>query len=690
MLSNRRIRPADYRPPELRGRRLRGPRPVVFAALAAAAVAATGLWFVLTLRAVEITTVPPADEVALSGATFRLAGNWLARPGEYTFTAEHPGFRELREPVAVPASGAAKFEFELEPLPGKLRFETEPSDAEVRIDGEPVGRTPLAGVELAGGEYELELVREDYLAHRARLEVEGKGAEQTVAIELQPDSAPVSVATVPPGARILVDGNELGTAPATVELDHGEHNLALALDGFATWSETIVVTGGEPLELPPVELEPAAATVRVVSEPPGASVSVDGNRRGTAPVTLDLAPGEPATIRLELPGHEPLARTVTPAPGTERTLTGELVPIDARLVVYSDPPGAELFVDGRAAGTIGEDGLELELPARDYRIAARLDGYLEQTARVDLDPDQPRSHRFEMQTELEARLARLQPLIRAADGQSLRLVEPGSFTMGSARGEQGRRANELHRPVALDRLFYLGLHEVTNEQFRRFRPNHSSGIIGERTLDNEEQPVVRVDFDDIAAFCNWLSEREELEPAYRRTASGYVLKRPVTQGYRLPTEAEWAWVARFAGGRELKYPWPGGMPPPLGAGNFAGREAAGLVPVVLDGYDDGNPATALVGSFDSNALGYFDLGGNVSEWTGDYYAIELKQMFERVTDPLGPTGGTERVVRGSSWRHAGITELRLAWRDRADSGRDDLGFRIARYAEPPRSARDAP
>jgi len=51
------------------------------------------------------------------------------------------------------------------------------------------------------------------------------------------------------------------------------------------------------------------------------------------------------------------------------------------------------------------------------------------------------------------------------------------------------------------------------------------------------------------------------------------------------------------------------------------------------------------------------------------------------TDPLGPTSGTYHVIRGSSWAHGTITELRLSFRDYNDEPRDDVGFRVARYLE---------
>ena len=74
------------------------------------------------------------------------------------------------------------------------------------------------------------------------------------------------------------------------------------------------------------------------------------------------------------------------------------------------------------------------------------------------------------------------------------------------------------------------------------------------------------------------------------------------------------------------------------------------------------------------------MGGNVAEWVNDYYGI-MPGGNTVETDPRGPANGEFRVIKGSSWAHGTITELRLSYRDYGDKQRDDVGFRIARYLE---------
>jgi formylglycine-generating enzyme required for sulfatase activity len=89
---------------------------------------------------------------------------------------------------------------------------------------------------------------------------------------------------------------------------------------------------------------------------------------------------------------------------------------------------------------------------------------------------------------------------------------------------------------------------------------------------------------------------------------------------------------------------------------------------------------APVASFPANHRGLYDMGGNVAEWVHDVYAIPSANA-EVATDPLGALSGDNYTVRGASWALSRLSELRLTFRDYGAAGRDDLGFRIARYAE---------
>ncbi len=105
------------------------------------------------------------------------------------------------------------------------------------------------------------------------------------------------------------------------------------------------------------------------------------------------------------------------------------------------------------------------------------------------------------------------------------------------------------------------------------------------------------------------------------------------------------------------------------------------MPVIIKGYNDAFAVTAPVASFPKNPGGFFDLGGNVSEWCHDFYSPQAGLANVVKTDPMGPATGTHHVVRDASWRDGSITEVRLSYRGYSREQRDDIGFRLARFAQ---------
>ena len=157
----------------------------------------------------------------------------------------------------------------------------------------------------------------------------------------------------------------------------------------------------------------------------------------------------------------------------------------------------------------------------------------------------------------------------------------------------------------------------------------------------------------------------------------------MNHGYRLPTEAEWAYCARVAAdGRVTRYPWGQKFPPPDKTENLADRSAQAILNLYLENYQDGHPVAAPPGSLPSNHLGFYDLGGNVAEWCHDFYKVYPPAPGQVETDPSGPAEGQYHVIRGGSWKNASIKTLRAAHRDYRKTKRLDVGFRVSRYVMP--------
>jgi len=237
-------------------------------------------------------------------------------------------------------------------------------------------------------------------------------------------------------------------------------------------------------------------------------------------------------------------------------------------------------------------------------------------------------------------------------------------------------------PVTLTAPFYISTHEVTNKEFATFEPSHDSGAVVHPSLAGDTNPVANVTWQEAVEYCNFLSTREGLKPVYEERFGEYEAIRPFPNGYRLPTEAEWTWAVRFgASSTATKFSWGDQWPPRRDAGNYADRTSGEILTSIMLGYDDGFVSTAPGGTYPANALGLYDGGGNVAEWVNDFYTVPTPGITTPIINPLGPERGTNYVIRGSGWKHSGITELRMSYRDYGIEPRADLGFRIARNAE---------
>jgi formylglycine-generating enzyme required for sulfatase activity len=631
------------------------------------------------LQPIALDLRPGDARVSSTGAfSWQSASSVFVFPGNHRLHAEREGYLPADVTVEVGGPQPARALIHLVKLPGKLTVDTGGVAAEISADGAPVGKVPGV-VDVPAGDRTLTFRAPRHLEHVERLSIKGGGEKQSIKVSLKPNFAVISISSVPSGAAIEVDGNPAGVTPAKLELDAGIRRVQVAAPGLRVWNSSVVVNAGVPQSLGPIELGAADARVTVRSAPSGAQVTTAGVFRGLTPVTIDLSPGVSHAVTVTRAGYAPWTRELFAEAGKSSTVDARLAALLVNVRIQGEPADAEVFVNGDSRG---KAPVALELPASRHHIEVRKEGYSPYVADVALAPGLGRTLDFKLVDPRDV-AGNAPQKITTKSGIKLLVVAGGTFVAGTDRREQGRRPNEGSHKVTLFRPFYMGEREVTNAQFRQFRTEHNSGSFGEHSLDLDKQPVVRVSWEEAAEFCNWLSAQEGLPPAYQPVdGGGFVLTTPVNVGYRLPTEAEWEFVATVAGsGKPLKYPWGGDLPVVSGSANVGGAEAYALLGGALDGHKDEFPATAAPALFPPNALGFYDFAGNVSEWVNDKYLSYVASSA--VTDPLGPSDSKGHTYRGSNWRTVASGELRFPWREGAITGNDFIGFRVARYVAPP-------
>ncbi|MBK8194291.1 MAG: SUMF1/EgtB/PvdO family nonheme iron enzyme [Lewinellaceae bacterium] len=248
------------------------------------------------------------------------------------------------------------------------------------------------------------------------------------------------------------------------------------------------------------------------------------------------------------------------------------------------------------------------------------------------------------------------------------LVRGGTFQMGSNDGEADEKP--VHSVTVSD--FYLGKYEVTAAEFKAFvdatgyQPDadkwgnswvytdtckQQRGVNWKyetrgnlRPSSEYNHPVIHVSWNDATAYCEWLSKKSGLK-------------------YRLPTEAEWEYAA--GGGSTGRTKWSGTSNENdlINYANNAGNK-------------DGFATTAPVGSLQANTLGLHDMSGNVYEWCSDW-----KDTYpsSAQTNPVGPSSGSYRVIRGGSWvNDPQVCRVANRGNFKPDARFNFVGFRLAR------------
>jgi len=235
-------------------------------------------------------------------------------------------------------------------------------------------------------------------------------------------------------------------------------------------------------------------------------------------------------------------------------------------------------------------------------------------------------------------------------------IKGGTFMMGSPANESNRNKDEEQHQVTVS-SFYMCKFEVTQKEYFQVM-----GVISNE-FKGDNLPIKEVSWFDAVEYCNKLSEKEGLTPAYNidinktvtwnRNSNGSL----ETSGYRLPTEAEWEYACR--------------------AGTTTAYNTGSNFTDNTGWYEkNSRKKTHPVGEKPANIYGLFDMHGNVWEWCWDWYG---DYPSGAQTDPTGAVSGDFRVTRGGSWNISSECTRSANRRSVDPSIRyKNIGFRVVR------------
>ncbi|MFT4628974.1 MAG: sulfatase activating formylglycine-generating enzyme [Arenicella sp.] len=695
-LSNAALNPADYQAPTgavetTRFSLSRGHWILIIVGL----LCVIFISFITLARSIQINIVTPnvskPDQLLLVPSSLQL-GSWLklpignrilVLPGKHSLVASASGYQTTSQSIEVLLDRQQKFDIVLTPLPGQLEIKLEPAiEAKLFLNGIDFGDLPGLISEVPAGQHELTVDAPLYRPASRSIAVQGRGLTENLAIELVPAWANLNLSSIPAGATVLIDDIPVGNTPLQIKVEEGVHTLALRAEKFKPSTQEFTVFAQQDLTVKDIALIPADGILTIVTKPDRAAVILNGEYQGVSPLTLNVKPDQSQQLQVYRAGFRLASQQITLEPEQQQEKQINLSQDVASIKFSLSPNDAVLYIDGVRRG-VGSQTLNLNtLP---HKVVVQKDGYVSYQNTIIPTKSSAQIVSVRLLTKNEHFWANVPDNYTTVEGQAMTLFKsPGIVIMGSSRRETGRRSNEASYTAKLEKHLYVSLNEVSNKQFRVFNPAHNSGNYKRKSLDSGKHPVANVSWQQAALYCNWLSKREKLNPFYQ-TKSGYVSGHNANaNGYRLLSEVEWAWLARNKDGQVLTYPWganpaPGSSP----VGNFADTNATEIIAFTLSDYDDGYKASSPIGRFAANHRGLFDIGGNVSEWTNDWYSANNERAANPgspLIDPLGPDEGEFHVIRGGSWARGHIPQLRLAYRDFGAKGKHDVGFRIARYA----------
>ncbi len=739
------LEPAAFRPPgALRGFEWPTVPWTALAIVATLAVTVLVMGYLLLARSVQLETVPAEAELSVD-AWFapRLGEHWLLTPGRHALRASAPGYKRLTASITVTDDTLQRQEIVLTPLPGRLTITVSPAvEATVHIDGKRAGAAPGTIEEVEAGTRVVELEAQRYLPFTTTLEVRGKRAEETLEARLLPAWAEFELQSSPAGASLAVDGEAVGRTPYAGELIHGQRRLVVRMPGYKPWSRTIDVVAGRAVSIPDVVLEKADGLLEIVTNPPGAAITIDGRFRGEAPAKLAVSPDRDHRVTVMKAGYAPQTTSARAAPDAVTALALQLEPELAVINLITEPADAELLIDGQPAGTATQ---RLNLPTHEHELIIRKPGYA--SFRTVVTPRRGVDKHLRITLKTAAQMAREQgpvtplPAATPAPPPAPDEAPPPFVPDGAPRDAQATAAAQASVDIANNPFVP---DEIRGEAIRRLREQGlerdtaSTSLpapLGEPEIRTSlGQPLKRFDGGELvlpqrpAAKLTrpfYLATREVTNAEYRRFLSGHVSRGAGDQELNadpLPVVGvTWEAAATYCNWLSRR----DSLPPfyqirhgrvlgvnPDAVGYRLPTEAEWDWAIARD--DDGKPLTyawgggfppkSRVGNFaDRSAQPYleqviaaYDDGFAATAPVGSFapnarglYDVAgnaaewMHDVFAPTAaggrDPLGPSSGAQHVVRGGSWSTASESKLKAAWRESVGGSRPDLGFRLARY-----------
>ncbi|OQY70433.1 MAG: hypothetical protein B6D45_11240, partial [Ignavibacteriales bacterium UTCHB3] len=603
---------------------------------------------------VTIKVDPTDAKVYIDGQPYTAENPPFLSVGKHTLKAVKDGYKPFEQDILGSATGTVFSVILSKVTPAVVNIYSEPSNALIKVDGEVKGNTDK-GIFLMPGEHTLELELTDYVTVSEKIVVSPDQSKNNFRYKLVRNKGIIDLTVVPENAVVKFNGIEL-IKPYHFEITPGNYSLDISAEYHSSYSTVLKLGVGETIKQT-INLEKNSGNLSIKLTPAGATLKINDKIYGYAD-EIQLYPGR-YELMMSAPGYYTQSTTIDIEQGRTEKLSFSLQPIVGNLQVSVSPADAKFTLTSFNNEVESWSGASIipSIKIGDYELTVSAKGYKTSHYKIKISDG--------VTTMLDIQL---QP---GSSGPAMAFVPGGTFTMGCTSNRSDCNEDEFpNRNIAV-KSFYMSKTEVTVKQFSEFvqatgyktvAETEGSSLVWseegwkpvkgvnwrfnekgeELKTEDYSKPVIYISWYDAIEFCNWLSEKDGLTPAYTivKTQKDPSNKSDLDKvrwkvtgnisanGYRLPTEIEWEYAAK-------------------GGATTGNLEYAGSNSISEVGWYNGNSVHKLnpVAGKKPNALDIYDLSGNVWEWCWDWYDNYKSSGY----DPAGPPSGKFKVIRGGSW-----------------------------------------
>lgn len=281
----------------------------------------------------------------------------------------------------------------------RISVSTSPDQATVSCDGIERGSSPLTISGLLAGPHLITVEKVGYVTAQRTVAVAAQG-KSSAELNLQRPTGLVLLRSTPTGADIEINGAHRGKTPLLLaDLPLGKYRLKASALGYLSRDVEFEIENRSP-QLVSVSLTSDSAVLTIRTEPPGASVKINGLLKGVTPCTLDRLPAGENELIISLSDYGVYRSKIKLRANEEETLDLALKPAPGVLSVITVPTGARLFVDDKLCG---QSPLTLDsIDAGTHVVKAELDGYASVTRTVDFQKGEKKVEEFRLEQNVGA------------------------------------------------------------------------------------------------------------------------------------------------------------------------------------------------------------------------------------------------------------------------------------------------